>query len=139
MPADGPQNCTQHGFRQSKVVYVARRKWSCCRETASPALLAPAPATASLRHTLATLLGAALMPLLFKDMFAALPTPRRFNRGFVSSLALRPSQIRTGDKVADVNQHAVRLHEYFPHSARPDCQDDRGRCDSWVRLLQQDP
>jgi pimeloyl-ACP methyl ester carboxylesterase len=47
-----------------------------------------------LRYTLSPLLGAALMPLLIKGMFAPRPVPERFNKGFASSLALRPSQIR---------------------------------------------
>jgi pimeloyl-ACP methyl ester carboxylesterase len=47
-----------------------------------------------LRYTLSPLLGAALMPLLIKGMFTPLPVPERFNGGFASSLALRPSQIR---------------------------------------------
>jgi pimeloyl-ACP methyl ester carboxylesterase len=47
-----------------------------------------------LRYTLSPLLGAALMPLLIKGMFAPLPVPERFHKGFASSLAVRPSQIR---------------------------------------------
>jgi len=47
-----------------------------------------------LLDTLSPLLGAALMPLLIKGMFAPLPVPERFHKGFASSLAVRPSQIR---------------------------------------------
>ena len=47
-----------------------------------------------LRHTVSPLLGAALMPLVVKGMFAPLPVPERFGAGFPYGMAVRPSQIR---------------------------------------------
>src|SRR3954453_12262471 len=47
-----------------------------------------------LRHTVSPLLGAALLPLLVKGMFAPLPVPERFREGFSAGMAVRPSQIR---------------------------------------------
>ena len=47
-----------------------------------------------LRHTVSPLLGAALMPLVVKGMFAPLPVPARFKAGFSAGMAVRPSQIR---------------------------------------------
>ena len=47
-----------------------------------------------LRHTVSPPLGAALLPLLVKGMFAPLPVPGRFERGFPHGMAVRPSQIR---------------------------------------------
>jgi pimeloyl-ACP methyl ester carboxylesterase len=47
-----------------------------------------------LRHTVSPLLGAALMPLVVKGMFAPLPVPERFREGFPHGMAVRPSQIR---------------------------------------------
>src|SRR4051794_32361534 len=47
-----------------------------------------------LRHTVSPLLGAALMPLVVKGMFAPLPVPERFKKGFPYGMAVRPSQIR---------------------------------------------
>jgi pimeloyl-ACP methyl ester carboxylesterase len=47
-----------------------------------------------LRHTVSPLLGAALMPLVVKGMFAPRPVPERFKAGFSAGMAVRPSQIR---------------------------------------------
>src|SRR3954467_14566514 len=47
-----------------------------------------------LRHTVSPLLGAALMPLVVRGMFAPLPVPERFREGFPYGMAVRPSQIR---------------------------------------------
>jgi pimeloyl-ACP methyl ester carboxylesterase len=47
-----------------------------------------------LGHTVSPLLGAATLPLLVKGMFAPLPVPERFERGFAGAMAVRPSQIR---------------------------------------------
>jgi pimeloyl-ACP methyl ester carboxylesterase len=47
-----------------------------------------------LRHTVSPLLGAALLPVLVKGMFAPLPVPERFKEGFPHGMAVRPSQIR---------------------------------------------
>src|SRR3954471_13890431 len=47
-----------------------------------------------LRHTVSPLLGAALMPLVVRGMFAPLPVPGRFRAGFPYGMAVRPSQIR---------------------------------------------
>jgi pimeloyl-ACP methyl ester carboxylesterase len=47
-----------------------------------------------LRHTVSPLLGAALLPLLIKGMFAPRPVPERFKEGFPHGMAVRPSQIR---------------------------------------------
>jgi pimeloyl-ACP methyl ester carboxylesterase len=47
-----------------------------------------------LRHTVSPPLGAALLPALIKGMFAPLPVPERFERGFPHGMAVRPSQIR---------------------------------------------
>src|SRR4051794_32249292 len=47
-----------------------------------------------LRHTVSPLLGAALLPLVVKGMFAPLPVPERFKAGFSAGMAVRPSQIR---------------------------------------------
>src|SRR4051794_25057542 len=47
-----------------------------------------------LRHTVSPLLGAALMPLVVRGMFAPRPVPERFREGFPHGMAVRPSQIR---------------------------------------------
>jgi len=47
-----------------------------------------------LRHTVSPPLGAALLPLVVKGMFAPLPVPERFKAGFSAGMAVRPSQIR---------------------------------------------
>jgi pimeloyl-ACP methyl ester carboxylesterase len=47
-----------------------------------------------LRYTISPLFGAATLPLLIKGMFAPLPVPERFKKGFPHGMALRPSQIR---------------------------------------------
>jgi pimeloyl-ACP methyl ester carboxylesterase len=47
-----------------------------------------------LRHTVSPLFGAATLPLLIKGMFAPLPVPERFERGFAGAMAVRPSQVR---------------------------------------------
>jgi pimeloyl-ACP methyl ester carboxylesterase len=60
-------------------------------------LVAPAAAPVVsdvLRYTVSPLLGAATLPLLVKGMFAPLPVPERFRRGFSHGMALRPWQIR---------------------------------------------
>jgi pimeloyl-ACP methyl ester carboxylesterase len=46
------------------------------------------------RHTVAPVLGRVLAPVVFKQVFAPLPVPRRFETGFPRDLALRPAQIR---------------------------------------------
>src|SRR3954452_10506979 len=48
----------------------------------------------ALPHTVLPLLGAALMPLVVRGMFAPLPVPERFREGFSAGMAVRPSQIR---------------------------------------------
>jgi pimeloyl-ACP methyl ester carboxylesterase len=60
-------------------------------------LVAPAAAPVVgdvLRYTVSPLFGAATLPLLVKGMFAPLPVPERFRRGFSHGMALRPWQIR---------------------------------------------
>ncbi len=47
-----------------------------------------------LRHTLSPLLGAALLPMNLKAMFAPLEVPGRFSREFPRGFPVRPSQIR---------------------------------------------
>ena len=47
-----------------------------------------------LRYTVAPLMGAALMPLNVKAMFAPLDVPERFKREFPYGFPVRPSQIR---------------------------------------------
>jgi len=47
-----------------------------------------------LGHTVSPLLGAATLPLLVEGMFAPLPVPERFARGFAGAMAVRPSQVR---------------------------------------------
>ena len=47
-----------------------------------------------LRYTVSPLLGAALLPLTLKAMFAPRPVPPRFSRGFPHGFAVRPGQIR---------------------------------------------
>jgi pimeloyl-ACP methyl ester carboxylesterase len=47
-----------------------------------------------INYTVAPLLGAALLPSLFKGMFAPLRVPRRFTRGLPRGLSVRPGQIR---------------------------------------------
>jgi pimeloyl-ACP methyl ester carboxylesterase len=47
-----------------------------------------------LGHTVSPLFGAATLPLLVKGMFAPLPVPERFERGFAGAMAVRPSQVR---------------------------------------------
>jgi pimeloyl-ACP methyl ester carboxylesterase len=48
----------------------------------------------ALRHTVSPLFGAATLPLLLKGMFAPLPVPERFRRGFPYGMPVRPGQIR---------------------------------------------
>ena len=47
-----------------------------------------------MRYTVSPLLGAALMPLVVRGMFAPRPVPERFAEGFPYGLPVRPSQIR---------------------------------------------
>jgi len=47
-----------------------------------------------LRYTLSPLLGRPLLPMVIKGMFAPLPVPERFSRGFVPGMPLRPWQVR---------------------------------------------
>jgi pimeloyl-ACP methyl ester carboxylesterase len=49
---------------------------------------------AVLRHTVSPLLGRALLPLNLKAMFAPLPVPDAFRRGFPYGFPVRPGQIR---------------------------------------------
>jgi pimeloyl-ACP methyl ester carboxylesterase len=47
-----------------------------------------------IRYTFAPLFGTALLPLAAKGMFAPLPVPERFAKGFPHGMPIRPSQIR---------------------------------------------
>jgi len=47
-----------------------------------------------LRYTISPLIGAAMLPLNFKLMFAPAPVPDRFAKGFPRGVPLRPSQLR---------------------------------------------
>jgi pimeloyl-ACP methyl ester carboxylesterase len=47
-----------------------------------------------MRYTVSPPLTAAILPLMVKRIFAPLPVPDRFAKGFPAGLALRPSQIR---------------------------------------------
>ena len=47
-----------------------------------------------IRHTVSPLLGAALLPLNLKAMFAPLPVPDGFQRDFPHGFPVRPGQIR---------------------------------------------
>lgn len=47
-----------------------------------------------MRYTVSPLLGWAISPLLFRQIFAPGPVPAHFAEGFPTSLALRPSQLR---------------------------------------------
>ena len=60
-----------------------------------------------LRHTVSPLLGAALMPLVVRGMFAPLPVPERFREGFPYGMAVRPSQIRAEAQDGATMAHGV--------------------------------
>jgi pimeloyl-ACP methyl ester carboxylesterase len=47
-----------------------------------------------MRYTVSPLIGAALLPLIIKGMFAPRPVPERFATGFPRGLPVRPQQIR---------------------------------------------
>jgi pimeloyl-ACP methyl ester carboxylesterase len=47
-----------------------------------------------MRYTVAPLAGAAMLPLITKQMFSPLPVPERFAKGFPHAMPVRPWQIR---------------------------------------------
>jgi pimeloyl-ACP methyl ester carboxylesterase len=47
-----------------------------------------------LRYSVSPLIGRAVLPLLLKGMFAPLPVPARFTKGFRRDMSVRPGQIR---------------------------------------------
>ena len=76
---------------------------SCWRGYYKPTVRADVPLVAPpaipvigdvLRYTVSPLMGAALMPLNVKAMFAPLDVPERFKREFPYGFPVRPSQIR---------------------------------------------
>ena len=69
-----------------------------------------------LRYTVSPLVGAALMPLNIKVMFAPLEVPERFRREFPNGFPVRPSQIRAEAQdavtmVPAVFEMAERVHD----------------------------
>ncbi len=67
-----------------------------------------------LRHTISPLFGAASLPLLIKGMFAPLPVPDRFQRGFEHGMAVRPLQIRAeAEDGAGMAREAAAMRERY--------------------------
>ncbi len=73
-----------------------------------------------LRYTVSPLLGAALLPLNIKAMFAPLEVPERFSREFPHGFPVRPSQIRaSAAESALMIPAASRLHNEYSQLQMP--------------------
>ncbi|WP_200841225.1 alpha/beta fold hydrolase [Geminicoccus flavidas] len=73
-----------------------------------------------LRYTVSPLLGAALLPLLIKGMFAPLSVPGRFAKGFAHGMAVRPSQIRAeAQDGATMAYGAASMRKGYPSLCMP--------------------
>jgi len=71
-----------------------------------------------LRYTVSPLVGAALLPLNLKAMFAPLPVPDRFSREFPHTFPVRPGQIRAESQDAVTMMPAVVGMEDRVHDLR---------------------
>jgi pimeloyl-ACP methyl ester carboxylesterase len=73
-----------------------------------------------LRYTLSPLLGRVLAPALIRKLFAPLPVPERFRRGFPLPLALRPWQLRAvGEESAMMVPAAAALRRRYASLRTP--------------------
>ncbi len=73
-----------------------------------------------LRHTLSPPIGAAIMPLLFKAIFAPMPVPDHFAALFPTALAVRPGQIRASAQDAATMIPAARaMQDRYRELAMP--------------------